>query len=233
MKQSEVEGDGHRIGAVDPVACRTEIYNAAAIEAIVGTASARLGRRFLGEGMAGRIALCVCAGERQEWPLYVSGSASRWCYSGKRKASAVHRAESDTFMQQEWEGDPLDIVREWMKPYYGPRLEAGPKWIGGCAGFWGYDVVRTIERLPELAADDTGIPDYMFMRMNELWIIDHQEEQLYCAIHTAIASDATAGELESAYLAPLLKRRLWLIIGCLALWEERVLPRRTESGRSD
>ena len=33
---------------------------------------------------------------------------------------------------------------------------------------------------PVTGADDLGLPDYLFLRMDELWIIDHQEKTLYC-----------------------------------------------------
>ena len=53
-------------------------------------------------------------------------------------------------------------------------------------GFWSYDVIRTIERIPSQAADDLGLPDYLFLRMDELWIIDHEENTLYCVRHSFI-----------------------------------------------
>ena len=81
------------------------------------------------------------------------------------------------------EGKPLELVRQWMEPYRSPSVEGLPKLLGGCVGFWGYDVIRSIERLPALAADDVPVPDYAFARFEQLWIIDHAEQVLYCAAH--------------------------------------------------
>ncbi|NIK80113.1 para-aminobenzoate synthetase component 1 [Paenibacillus castaneae] len=108
-----------------------------------------------------------------------------------------HSLEEQT--KRQWEGKPLEVVRQWMGGQYGPRIENGPKWIGGCAGFWSYDVARSIERLPELADDDLDIPDYLFLRMNELWIIDHEQSKIYCAVHMPIDRDADEPMLRAAY----------------------------------
>ncbi|EFM10862.1 Anthranilate synthase [Paenibacillus curdlanolyticus YK9] len=123
-------------------------------------------------------------------------SAQSIDWSGAASDPAQERRLADT---TSWEGAPLDVVRRWMAPYRGPRVEGGPAWTGGCAGFWGYDVIRTIERLPEIASDDLGVPDYLFMRMDELWVIDLEEDALYCAAHTAIPEHATEQDLETLY----------------------------------
>ncbi|WP_202915216.1 anthranilate synthase component I family protein [Paenibacillus paridis] len=138
-----------------------------------------------------------------------SGKDGRYTYLGLHPDGIIRgkglSAESVQFESVEeqtkrrWEGKPLQVVREWMSGQLGPRLEEGPKWIGGCAGFWGYDIIRTIERLPVRAEDDRAIPDYLFMQMNELWIIDHVDSKVYCSVHTKINLDADTQELNAAY----------------------------------
>jgi len=91
-------------------------------------------------------------------------------------------------------GKPLDVVRRWMQGRQGPRIADGPKWLGGLAGFWSYDIVRTIERLPALAEDDLGLPDYLFLELNELWILDHAASELICVKHTQAPPAAEADE---------------------------------------
>jgi len=125
-----------------------------------------------------------------------SGKSGRYTYLGLHpegiitgKGESAQSIDFHSLEEQEkrsWEGKPLDIVRRWMSPFQGPIIKDGPKWSGGCAGFWGYDVVRSIERLPNIAEDDTGLPDYLFMRINELWIIDHENGEVYCSVHTPV-----------------------------------------------
>nr|WP_240479767.1 anthranilate synthase component I family protein [Paenibacillus wynnii] len=97
-------------------------------------------------------------------------------------------------------GQPLDILEAWMSPFTSPRIQSTriPPFTGGCFGFLGYDVVRSLERLPNLAEDNPGFPDFLFMRMEETWIYDHAEDRLYCAQHVPIPVDQPR-ELEKLY----------------------------------
>ncbi|CAM4306124.1 anthranilate synthase component I family protein [Paenibacillus alkaliterrae] len=141
--------------------------------------------------------------------VFESGKDGRYTYLGLHPEGIIRgkgmAAESVQFESLEgqtkriWEGKPLEVVRQWMGGQQGPRLENGPKWIGGCAGFWSYDVARSIERLPELASDDLHLPDYLFLRMNELWIIDHEQAKVYCAVHASVDPDADETELGAVY----------------------------------
>lgn len=139
-----------------------------------------------------------------------SGKDGRYTYLGLRPEGVIRgkglKAESTEWdlqggvlSEQRWEGKPLDVVRRWMEPFRSPKLAEGPKWTGGCVGFWSYDVIRSIERLPELAADDTGLPDYLFLRMNRIWIVDQTEKMLYCAVHTAVTGEEDEAQLQAKY----------------------------------
>ncbi|OUS69930.1 anthranilate synthase component I [Paenibacillus sp. MY03] len=140
-----------------------------------------------------------------------SGKVGSFTYLGAHPDGVIRgkglEAESMTFLsldeqaaqRKRWKGKPLDIVRQWMGDSRGPRLDRGPKWLGGCAGFWSYDIVRTIEKLPEVAADDTNIPDYLFMRMNEIWVVDHERSVVYCVVHSPVEIDTSEEALREVY----------------------------------
>ncbi|WP_424768653.1 anthranilate synthase component I family protein [Paenibacillus sp. sgz302251] len=138
-----------------------------------------------------------------------SGKHGRFTYLGLHPEGVIRgkglTAESVQFQsleeqtRRQWEGKPLEVVREWMSGHLGPRLENGPKWVGGCVGFWSYDVIRSIERLPELASDDREMPDYLFLRMNELWIVDHEQLKVFCVVHMPVEPNADRAQLNAAY----------------------------------
>lgn len=142
-----------------------------------------------------------------------SGKNGRYTYLGISPSSVVYGIENDAwymdtnkFEQQSssWQsiqGKPLEVVRNWMSPFHGPRLTDAPKFTGGCVGFWGYDVIRSIEKLPKLAKRDLGVPDYLFMRMDEVWILDHELKCVYCVCHRNISPEATLDELRLCYEA--------------------------------
>ncbi|NMO97770.1 anthranilate synthase component I family protein [Paenibacillus lemnae] len=120
-----------------------------------------------------------------------SGKGGRYTYlglepvsvlTGKGTAGQVRNLMTGDI--QKLQGKPLHLLKEWMEPYRSPRVPGWPDFQGGCAGFLGYDVIRTLEQLPALARDDAGFPDYLWMRMEEVWIYDHHEQALYCAVHS-------------------------------------------------
>lgn len=146
-----------------------------------------------------------------------SGKSGRYSYLGLRPHSVIRGASRARRQEggRQWaevvdlaggglpvplQGQPLALVRDWMGARRGPRLEGGlPKWTGGCAGFWSYDIVRSIERLPQQADDDLEVPEFLFMQLDELWIVDHAEQRLYCAVHCRVEPGMAAAELRAAY----------------------------------
>lgn len=118
--------------------------------------------------------------------------------SGKGSQANIYHYESNDTSQVN--GAPLDVIKRWMAPYIGPRVKDAPDFIGGCVGYLGYDVVRSFEQLPKLAQDDLPCPDYYFMLINELWIVDHVEQSLYCAYHTYVANEADRDHDELKHL---------------------------------
>ncbi|QHT58722.1 anthranilate synthase component I family protein [Paenibacillus lycopersici] len=135
-----------------------------------------------------------------------SGKAGRYTYLGLRPASVIRGNGASGEAVDQATGHvtayglkPLEAVRGWMGGRRAPRVPGAPKWTGGCAGYWSYDVIRSIERMPEQAQDDLGLPDYLFMRMDELWIIDHELHQLYAAVHTEVTAATSRAMLESLY----------------------------------
>lgn len=142
-----------------------------------------------------------------------SGKAGRYSFLGLRPRATIRGKgrtvqvvgttdEGTATGAEPLEGAPLEAVKRWLSPFRAPVVEDAPKFIGGCVGFWSYDVVRSLERLPELAEDDLGLPDYAFMMIDELWIIDHESRALYCAAHMpAPAASGDAEALQTAYAA--------------------------------
>lgn len=68
--------------------------------------------------------------------------------------------------------DPLAFLREVLGRYRAASLPGLPRFSGGLVGYLSYDVVRYIERLPQLAAPNP-IPEAMFMLANRLLIFDN------------------------------------------------------------
>ncbi len=95
-------------------------------------------------------------------------------------------------------GKPLDVLRQWMSSYRAPCVEAAPPFIGGCAGFLSYDIARSLERLPNRLPNELGLPEYVWLRFDQLWVIDHLEKELYCCVHLPVATVNTDTQADEA-----------------------------------
>ncbi|MAE69878.1 MAG: anthranilate synthase component I [Gemmatimonadetes bacterium] len=96
---------------------------------------------------------------------------------------------------------PLDVVEERLARLDVCPEEALPSFFGGAVGYFGYDLVRHIERLPNRPPDELGAPDLFVAISRTLVIFDHFRRS--CRVVT-IAD--TAEDPELAYRAAL--RRL-------------------------
>lgn len=135
-----------------------------------------------------------------------SGKGGRYTFLGLQPISEIRGKNEQAIIKEvdgtltEQHGAPLELVKRWMEPFRSPYIEEAPKFLGGCVGFWGYDVVRSLEKLPEMSADDLEIPDYAFVRFDQVWIIDHEKRELYCSSsHRWDPSLNSPDELERLY----------------------------------
>lgn len=110
---------------------------------------------------------------------FVSGEPAEWIVGGLAEAERVRK---DSVAGERMAGAPLEVLRRWMAEFKAPRVETLPKFTGGIAGYLAYDIVRTLERLPECAAAEAVLPEYFFMRTEKLWMIDHDDQALFCAV---------------------------------------------------
>ena len=70
-------------------------------------------------------------------------------------------------------GDPFAFMARHLSRYRVPPLEDAPPFVGGAVGYFGYDCVRHVERLPNAPADDLGLPDMAFLLTDVIVVFDH------------------------------------------------------------
>ncbi|MEM4407974.1 MAG: hypothetical protein QXI19_04450, partial [Candidatus Caldarchaeum sp.] len=76
----------------------------------------------------------------------------------------------------EWktmEGDPLRCLRELLSRYKPSLPEGLPRFYGGAVGYFGYDIVRFIEDLPDQTVDDLGVWDSFFLIADTVLVFDN------------------------------------------------------------
>ena len=89
----------------------------------------------------------------------------------------------------------LDVV---LDRYRAPRLPDLPPLQSGVVGYLGYDVVREIERLPDVPPDDRGLPDAVMSVIGSLVAFDHWRQRAYL-IESVPVLDLDGPSLDAAY----------------------------------
>ena len=93
------------------------------------------------------------------------------------------------------EADIFDVLREALGGHKPARLKGLPPFTAGAVGFFAYDAVRQIERLPQLAADELGVPDACLLFFDEVLAFDHVRKEIWLVV----TADVTRGKPAEAY----------------------------------
>ena len=82
-------------------------------------------------------------------------------------------------------GNPLDFVDAYQQRFKVALRPGLPRFCGGLAGYFGYDVVRHIEKKLEAGCppDPLGTPDILLMHCEELAVIDNLSGKLYLIVY--------------------------------------------------
>ena len=135
-------------------------------------------------------------------------SWSRWSFIGAGSTSALTVCNGEAA----WlgaapngapsGGAPVDALRATMAMlstgFPADDGDATPPLSGGLVGFFAYDFVRRLERLPELAVDDLGLPDMLLLLATDLAAVDHHEGTI-TLIANAVNWDGSDDRVDEAY----------------------------------
>ena len=69
--------------------------------------------------------------------------------------------------------DPIGDLAQRMRALPAVPVPGLPRFTGGAVGYLGYDLVRTVERLPHPPADTLGVPDAVMMIADTVVILDN------------------------------------------------------------
>jgi anthranilate synthase component 1 len=102
-----------------------------------------------------------------------------------------------------YRGKPLAVIREllgWLESGRHPGL---PRFSGGAAGYFAYDVAALYEPLGTPPPDELGLPDVYLQFMQNMVIFDHLTHNLHLLVHKPLpdgvnqpAAEQSAAELE-------------------------------------
>ncbi len=144
------------------------------------------------------------AGDRTGTFLFESAengrSWSRWSFVGVRSAAVLTAVDGELAWTGEVpaglprDGDPLVALRCCVEQLHSEPLPGLPPLTGGMVGYLGYDVVRRLERLPELAVDDLALPELVMLLATDLAAVDHHEGTITLIANAMLGpQDTTSG----------------------------------------
>src|ERR671939_356291 len=142
---------------------------------------------------------------RDDGPAFLIESADqgqrlgRYSFIGFRPSKVVRWSLGDG-------GDPYALAAAEVARYSQAPLPDLPPFAGGAVGFFGYDLVRTVEPLGEPNPDPVGLPDMALMLSDVLVVFDHLKHTITILVNVY----ADDGELDAAYadaLATIAKAR--------------------------
>jgi anthranilate synthase component I len=129
----------------------------------------------------------------------------RWSFVGRRPAATLIARDGRVEVDQALpERVPLDrgilaAIEGVLAHYRSPQLPELPPLHGGLVGYLGYDIVREVERLPDVPSDDQGLPDAVLSIIGELAAYDHYRQRVTLVANAYIPADATTADLDTAY----------------------------------
>jgi anthranilate synthase component 1 len=75
--------------------------------------------------------------------------------------------------------NPVEWMRGLLKRYRAVRLPELPPMVGGAIGYFGYEMVRLVERVPLSENDDLGLDDAVLMFYRGLVVFDHVKHRVW------------------------------------------------------
>jgi anthranilate synthase component I len=109
------------------------------------------------------------------------------------------------------EGDPYALAADEVARYRQAPFDDMPPFAGGAVGYFGYDLVRTLEPLGEVNPDPLGLPDLALMLSDVLVVFDHLRHTVTILANVYAEDDversyasavATIGELRELLAGP-------------------------------
>ncbi len=132
-------------------------------------------------------------------------SFSRWSFVGVNAVAALSVVDGNASWSGRvpvglpMSGDPLEVLGQAWRAMKGPRLPDLPPLTGGFVGYLAYDVVRRIERLPDKAADELGLPELTMLLVTDLAAVDHHACTVELIANAVLHPRMSVTDLDDAY----------------------------------
>ncbi|HEY5143883.1 MAG TPA: anthranilate synthase component I [Solirubrobacteraceae bacterium] len=162
-------------------------------------------------------------GRNPEHPAFLLESAEqgqrvgRYSFIGMRPRSVLRWSLGDA-------GDPYALAAQEAARWSQAPLPDLPPFAGGLVGYFGYDLVRTVEPLGDPNPDPVGLPDMALMLSDVLVVFDHLKHTITILVNVFADEGADVGRGYADAVATIEKARS-LLSGPVPRPDERRAPR--------
>ncbi|MBW3623959.1 MAG: aminodeoxychorismate synthase component I [Armatimonadetes bacterium] len=128
---------------------------------------------------------------------------ARWSFMGAEPFAIMEAGEATTRLWRDgavrtFNEDPLDHLQKFMAEFSLPPQAGTPPFIGGAVGWFGYDLARRWEQLPEAAEDDTRLPCFRLAFYDTIYACDHESDRLWRVTRRDLAKTVNAIQTPSS-----------------------------------
>ena len=129
----------------------------------------------------------------------------RWSFVGRRPSvtfvSRNGRIEVEGAVDAAVDLDHgvLRTIDDLLASHRAPALPELPPLHSGLLGYLGYDVVREIERLPDVPEDQLGVPDAILSVISELAAYDHWRQRVVLIANAFVPAGSSEAQVDEQY----------------------------------
>jgi anthranilate synthase component 1 len=134
-------------------------------------------------------------GREPQFPAFLLESAERGQQVGRYTFIGVRPRKVVRWSLGDEPADPYALAAEEVARHRQAPWPDMPPFAGGAVGYFGYDLVRTVEPLGEPNPDPIGLPDMALMLSDVLVVFDHLKHTISVLVNVY----ADDGDLDAAY----------------------------------
>src|SRR3954451_2834545 len=133
----------------------------------------------------------------------------RYTFLGARPYMVVEAREGEVAIIQikagrerkraKQQGSAFEVLARLLAEHRVAQIAGLPPFTAGAVGYFAYDAVRRLEKLPARAKDDLHLPDCTLMFFDRLLAFDHVKHQLHLIAAVDVREAAREGTLRAAY----------------------------------
>jgi anthranilate synthase component I len=116
-----------------------------------------------------------------------------------RGRSVERWTAADGWRAETADAAPLDHMAALMRRYPSTAIPGLPRFTGGAVGYIGYDVVRSLERLPDPPPDDRDLPDAVLMVADTVLVLDNLFNRATVIANVEVRPGMTETQLAQGY----------------------------------